>query len=595
MKSQLQFLKNKAIIFLAVFLAYVPSKAATYTATASGNWSAGATWGGTAPSFNLTIDQVIIPPGITVTMDNSVTVTGATASVAVQGTLSSGTSYSLTLGALGSLTGTGTINIGGLNLQTASVMSFSGSATVDSVTTALANFQLSGGLTVTSALNLSTGTLNLGGASSLTMSSGSTIILSGGLLANGGGGTLGLSSSYNVVYLTASATTGVELSGSGLNNLTVNVSSGNNVTLSTPTTVHGTLALSSGNLVLNGFNLTLAGNIAANGNGTINSTSASSITINTSGNTNGALNFASGSAVANLTVNAGAGNTINIGGTNLGVNGNLTLTSGNINVGSDTLSVVGSGSISGGGSTSYIIATGSGALGVQLTAGAADSTVLPVGTSVNFAPVALQLAAGSTSGNVYVTANAGVFAQGTTGTNLSLTQPMVNTSWLIEPSFTGNVNMNIQLMWSAGMQVNGFNFDSAYVSHFMNGAWNTNTVSSATLTGSGIYKLDLTGVTSFSPFAVFGSHAVAAGIPQLNLDGNFEIYPNPVSETLLIKNISENDNIKMDIINVTGQVIASYRLTNNTTSISLQGLSSGNYFARLYNSNTNVVKKFTKM
>lgn len=581
---------------MAIMFAWAPAKAATYTATASGNWSAGATWGGTAPSFNLTTDQVVIPSGITVTMDNSVTVTGATASVTVAGTLSSGSSASLTLGALGTLTGTGTINVGSLNLQTASVMTFSGSATIDTVTTALAAFNLSGALSVTSALNLNGGTLNLGGASSLTMSSGSTIILSGGLLANGGGGTLGLSASYNVVYNSSSTTSGVELSGSGLNNLTVNVMGGNNVTLSSSITVHGTLTLASGNLSLNGFNLTLAGNIAASGSGTITSTSSSSITINTSGSANGGLTFTGGSAVANLTVNAGSGNTINISGANLAVNGTLTLTSGRINIGNDTLNIVGSGSISGGSSSSYIIASGSGALGISLTAGASDTTLFPVGTSLNFSPAALQLSAGSTSGAVYVTVDTGVWAQGTSGVDLSLTQPMVNTTWMIEPSFSGSVNMTMQLMWSAGMQVNGFNFDSAYVSHFINGAWNTSTVSSASVTGSGMYQLGLSGVTSFSPFGVFGSHArTTTGIAELTQNGEFEIFPNPAAENLTIKNLSSTDNINIEIIDITGNIIARYKLTDYTTNISLSGLSAGNYFARLYNADMNVVKKFTKM
>jgi fibronectin-binding autotransporter adhesin len=272
MKRQLYFLKNTAIIVLTIMLGYMPLSAATFTATTSGNWSSSATWGGTAPSFNLTTDQVVIPSGITVAMDNSVTVTGATAAVGVQGTLTSTASQSLTVNALGSLTGSGTINIGSLHLQALSVMTFSGAATVDTLTTALASLQLSGGLTVSNALNLSAGTLTLGSGGSLTLNSGGTIIMAGGSLSNNGG-TLSLTASYNVAYTTASATTGIELSGSGLNNVTINVSSGNHVTLSSALTVAGTLSLTSGTLVLNGNNLTLSGSIAASGGGSVTSTS----------------------------------------------------------------------------------------------------------------------------------------------------------------------------------------------------------------------------------------------------------------------------------------------------------------------------------
>src|SRR5438034_11239704 len=101
MKKSLLFQKTKIrfLFFTAIILviANVSVSAATFTAAVSGNWSSSVTWGGSAPSFNITIDQVTIPVGINVTLDNNLTVSGSLASVNVMGTLSSSSSVSLSM------------------------------------------------------------------------------------------------------------------------------------------------------------------------------------------------------------------------------------------------------------------------------------------------------------------------------------------------------------------------------------------------------------------------------------------------------------------------------------------------------------------
>jgi hypothetical protein len=190
-----------------------------------------------------------------------------------------------------------------------------------------------------------------------------------------------------------------------------------------------------------------------------------------------------------------------------------------------------------------------------------------------------------------------VLAQGTTGTDLSITQPVVDITWMVEPSLTSNINLNLMPMWSAGLQVNGFSADSAYVSHFINGAWNTNATSSATIGANGMYQLQLSGVTSFSPFAVFGAHTVATAITELpGSNITFEIYPNPASDILIVKNTSGAVNtMYVDLLDMNGRVIARYQIDDLTTNISLLNLSAGNYLLKLYNDNTSEVKRFVKL
>jgi len=88
MKKILQPLKTTLLTLILIVSTGLVTMAATYTATTSGNWSSAGTWGGTAPSFNITgADVVIIPLGIAVTLDGNLIVNNAAASLTVAGSL----------------------------------------------------------------------------------------------------------------------------------------------------------------------------------------------------------------------------------------------------------------------------------------------------------------------------------------------------------------------------------------------------------------------------------------------------------------------------------------------------------------------------
>ena len=93
--------------------------ASTFTAVTSGNWSSSTTWGGSAPSYEISTDHVVIPVGINVTMDNSVTFSGGLSELYVSGTLSSASNTFLTINNAASITGVGTINVDNIVLGVA--------------------------------------------------------------------------------------------------------------------------------------------------------------------------------------------------------------------------------------------------------------------------------------------------------------------------------------------------------------------------------------------------------------------------------------------------------------------------------------------
>lgn len=818
-------------LLIIAILCTTLSYATTYTAVSSGNFSSSSTWGGVTPPSNITLDQVIIPSGINVMMDNNITLNGAIAVLTVNGTLSASGSTSINF-IMGTVAGAGSITADTLTMGAAATATFTGSLTSNVMNVGL-TLATSATVMVNNTLNLTLGTLSFVTGGSLAAANNATIVISGGLLGVGTGGTINLNNAYNVTYASsASTTSGVELSGPGLQNVTVDVGTGNNVTLTSSITINGTLTTTSGSLNLSGYDLTLNGTIAAGGNGTIStSNAASNININTSSGTGGtlsfagslntfnnitvnvgagnsanisgnlsvagnlqltsgtlnfsgstltvtgdvtgsgtlagasnanlsintagsltsALNFAAGSqSVNNLSISVGSGNsaslgssltvngmltlaagntfninsntltigsggsisgsgalgttsssniiidamgsttlstsgtlgnltiatgsgnvtlannitisgtldlqsgTLSLNGNNLNINGNvaasgsgtitstsassitinsstslagelgftagsntvgnftvnianggqaslstdlnitgtLTLTSGTVNVGNYGLIITSSGSIAGGSATSYVITDVNGYLQLAGTAGGSAIT-FPVGTNLHFAPASVQLS-GSASGNVQVGVMGNVLANGTSGADISTTQAVVDATWNVHSDITSNLDMALTVMWSAAMQVNGFDNTSAYISHYTNAHWDNTSLSAAT-SANGMFSIQRTGITSLSPFAVFNQNTVAA-VQSITPDLNFEIYPNPIADNINIQNIAASTAAtNMDIYSVTGQLLQSYKLTNTITNVSAANLAPGSYIVKLYNNDTQITKQITKL
>ena len=96
-------------------------------------------------------------------------------------------------------------------------------------------------------------------------------------------------------------------------------------------------------------------------------------------------------------------------------------------------------------------------------------------------------------------------------------------------------------MWSAAMELNSFNRNHAYISHYTSGAWDTQTASAAGISGS-VYTMSRTGITSFSPFMVADSAAnMTTGVSSiLAAETTILLYPNSVTNTLHISANSRN-------------------------------------------------------
>lgn len=585
-------MKNSTLITLLLILSIItnPSSAATFTAAVSGSWSSSTTWGGGgSPAFNLSSDQVIIPNGINVTLDSSLHINGVLASVLLNGTLSTNVQTdSIQLG-YGDISGNGTITAGALVLDSASLLTFTGNINANYVITSSASIQLAANLAVTNSLILNEGILTIGASGNLHLSSGATIEVRGGALVNSGG-LLGLGSSYNVTYSGTSATAGPELNGNGLNNININLQdSMGSVTLVNSLTVSGVLSLNMGSLTLNGHNLTITGNL--NGaSGSITSTSASNININTATSPSGHLRFTqNGNTVGNFTVNInGFGGAVMLD-SNLIVQGTVNFMNGSINTGNAMVTLLPGATITGASSSSYFITGDSGRLAMNLTAGGSYK-VYPVGTLNYYSPASIQLNAGSASGTFMVHAMDSVRQQGDSGNVFSSGQNFVNTTWLITSQVNSNIDLNLRLAWSASMEGQDFNRDSAYISHYTSGNWDTYQYGMAASQSGGMYYAERTNITSLSPFTVF-SYRTATAISKIENDA-IQMWPNPILNNLHLT--SNVEGLKMELMDLQGNVLNNYTL-GLSTDIAFDNYAKGSYFIKITDGNKAYINRIVHL
>lgn len=356
---------------------------------------------------------------------------------------------------------------------------------------------------------------------------------------------------------------------------------------------NGTLALTSGMLALNGHNLAITGtgDVSASGSGSISSTNASNIAINSTGNFSGGLRFTpTANTVNNLTVNMGNSSSTAQLGSDLTVNGQLGLNMGKLNTGTHTLTIGTSGSVTGGSANSYVTTGTTGRLAMGLNAGA--SATYPIGTSHNYAPIMISAATGSASGTVGAGVMDSVYAHATTGTNLSIDQPVVNATWMVNNSASSNVDMSVQPMWSTNMELNGLNPAHVYVSSNTSGKWDMSTSGAATTSGNGMHTTTRDHINnSATTVAVVDQNANTTGINNIPVNNVFSVYPNPATASVTFNTSVEG--VSVAIYDVMGHLVRSAVL-DNTHTVPVNDLPAGLYHARLSANGFTAESRFVK-
>ncbi len=445
-------------------------------------------------------------------------------------------------------------------------------------------------LTIYGELMLEKGKVNMTNNSTIKMNTGSTITQDAGSLTLASGSSFNGTSSYNVHYVGNNKVGGVELTGSGLNNLDVDLTSyAYDAMITGDLVVNGTLMLNRGSLGLNAHNLEIKGGLSSQANGHIKGDAASNLTINTTAGLGDTLALFGTSTMTlhNLSINTGDGSNV-MWGSDLTAE-NITFVDGGMTIYNDDIMINSTGTISGYDMNKYVAIKGTGSLMMNVNASSPYVT-FPVGTTTSYAPAHIQKMTG-TNGMMGVSTHNGVWANGTSGANYAGMASIVDRTWDVTSATSGSMNYNMKLEWGTAMEVNSFNRNNSYISQY-SGGWDNMAAASATTTGSGMYMMQRNGMTSTGQFAVVDNLS-SVGITEMEA-GTISFYPNPATEavTMNVKNLNA---YSIEVFDAVGnKVISKATTTEPSTKIDLSTLNSGVYFVKISDNKSQSIKKIVK-
>jgi hypothetical protein len=158
--------------------------------------------------------------------------------------------------------------------------------------------------------------------------------------------------------------------------------------------------------------------------------------------------------------------------------------------------------VTGANASAYIVTNGAGSLKrtVKNNGTAVD---FPVGTTT-YLPVKISQPAGSVADVFSVKAIDGIYETYTNNvpSGLQFGSRAVGKTWVIDEAVKGGSNITLTVNWAATNSLPNFDPSLARIVHFTNGSWDDSAPLVASL-ASGRYSVSRSGITSFSPFAVF--------------------------------------------------------------------------------------------
>jgi len=596
-----------ALVFIGMFLCLAPLKAQqTYTTTGNGAWDSSNTWqGGLKPGILVeTKDVVKISSGDTVTLDQNLTIQGSDSSLIINGTLRGSGTVAISQGAItGSIAGL--LNIDQLNLTTSDALSMVGLIKVQALTIQASN-DLGTKVTVQDTAYLKDELKTVPGGNLVLADDASVVINGGSFGANGGPGpgpnpgeqSFTALGAYHVLYKGTSTASGVFLERANPTDVVVNLNiSDHQVDLENDVTVKGKLSVEKGRMNLNGHQLEIQGDLVTSSDvtgsdGKLAGNRNSDLYINTTDSLTSPIRFAQAhNSLKKLLLNTGVGNSAELG-SDLHISEVLKLEQGRLSLGADDLSFEGAAKVNGQDTSSYLVTNGKGTVNKVVLSN--DSATYAVGTSLSYSPVTVtNNSADSVSYHVQV--KNGVSNQGTSGYDLSDAEPVVNRTWLVDKEDPGSVSTDLKVEWTADIEVNNFDRNNCYLSHFKGGNWDSVASISASKTIQGTFAIERANIQKLSPFGVFDGSINTGQEEHSSLSAGQKLYPNPVSGQLKIQANFTQQIDKVQIYTTSGQLLKTCNITGNgTAAINVEGLESGTYIFRILGAEATTLGRFIK-
>ncbi|WP_461490002.1 right-handed parallel beta-helix repeat-containing protein [Pontibacter sp. HJ8] len=180
-------------------------------------------------------------------------------------------------------------------------------------------------------------------------------------------------------------------------------------------------------------------------------------------------------------------------------------------LGDHKLTLAGTGSILNYSPTAYIVTDGAGELMFEAM-GSGVNRVFPVGTLGSYAPVKLQNKGTTDSFGVRVEEGFQLY----TSDGSTVEEGAVNKTWHITEETEGGSDVAMNLQWNVSDELPNFVRDSGYITHFDNGEWDLVESSIGTVQQGATpntHSINITGVKSFSPFAVASTQETPVPLP----------------------------------------------------------------------------------
>lgn len=441
-------------------------------------------------------------------------------------------------------------------------------------------------VTITGRLELEAGDLMIDSSAILSMAAGSAVArYIGGLEVDG---TFDGTQQYNAEYLGDSLTTGAELSGTGLNNVLVNLSLPYRLLyLSQNLTVPGSFNLVNGQFVLDTFDLRLDGTFDQESDAEIWGSLDSKITLSMASSVNDTLWMRPQAyPIAELVLDIPTASTITLGASVLMLK--LSLLSGKIDVGNSILKIGGiTPTIVGASDTRYVVTNGWGYLMINVTAN--DPYMeFPIGTATMYSPAAIRQTGAGTTGYMWVRVIDGVWTNGVNGTDVSTSQAVVNKTWLVQTDSAMIVNMDLRVGWLLACESNGFDRTNCFVKNYYNNAWDSDTPTLAAPGSFNTYTVERFAIPNFGDFAVVDASSPL--VVQENVNLVTDVYPNPTIDFVNVAIVNPaNDNLQYEIYDAAGRLVTSFQNANASNQIDMRNYDNGSYTLRVTNTITNEV------
>lgn len=473
---------------------------------------------------------------------------------------------------------------------TTSSLEFSAGSTLDELVISrdTEHVHLASDLTVTGVVRLQEGKLHVDNGYTLSMGSGSLVsVTEGRLMLDGSFNGTAL---YNLEYIGGTGFATGETSGSGLNNVTINLTSpGAMVSQTTHMTVNGTFSLLNGRWeVYDGYKLSLLGAYDQVQGTELRGDQSSSLVLSMENIVDDTIWMSIADPTWDTLIMDLESASIVTFMRNVGIHSYLDLSGGRIRIVDSLITVGPPGIIVNESDSTYVITSGAGYMR-RFNMSNLTPVHYPIGTLEHYLPVTITNDAFAQGGMIRVRVCDGIFSDGETGIDESSTTACVGKTWVVDPDTGVPLNMTFRVGWDALAELNMFDRNNAYIKGYWNQTWNPYTAGMAVPAGwTNAWELERLQVLDAGAFAVVDSTNLMS-VPE-TAPGSASVYPNPVNDVVNVNLANPNgDQMQFELYDAAGRRVMSTSTANEQNQFDLRNYEAGTYTMRITNLSTNEV------